>query len=180
MDDEAGAVSSEVERSRHMREVEGSNPSRPTMFPITVALFWGRVSVGQEFECWNWHGQTNDKGYGRFRGAMAHRVAYELINGEIGDGLILRHSCDNPRCCNPHHLTPGTHQDNMDDAVARQRTARGAAHPKTKLTEEQASYILGNPDGLTGGQLAAKFGIAESTVSYIRNRKSWKYAKPAA
>lgn len=150
------------------------------MFPITIALFWGNVSVGQKFECWPWKGRKNEKGYGRFREGMAHRVAYELVNGEIDDGLILRHSCDNPPCCNPFHLTPGTHQDNMDDAVTRQRTSRGADHPKTKLTEEQASYILGNPDGLTGSQLAGKFGVAESTISYIRNRKSWKYAKPAA
>lgn len=175
-----GERSSAAEHRPHTTAVEGSIPSAPTtLAPIDIARFWGRVTIGHDFECWPWRGQMGPKGYGRFRGERAHRVAYGLIKGEIPPDLLIRHSCDNPTCCNPSHLLVGTHQDNSNDAVERGRTLRGASHPKTKINDEQVAYIRANPDGLTGVQLAAKFGIAQSTVSYIRNKivaKSWKYS----
>ena len=35
------------------------------------------------------------------------------------------HSCDNPICCNPKHLSKGTHKDNSDDKVRKNRHAFG-------------------------------------------------------
>jgi hypothetical protein len=143
--------------------------------PITVAHFWSRVKGGSDFDCWPWQGRTNDRGYGRFGREMAHRVAFELVSGPIPDDRLIRHRCDNPICCNPKHLEPGTHLDNSRDCVTRRRIARGATHGMSKITEEQARYIRTNPDGLRCKELALKFGVAESTVSYIRSGKSWKY-----
>lgn len=46
----------------------------------------------------------------------AHRLAYELYNNvTVHDEIMVRHSCDNRKCCNPLHLSLGTNQDNMDD-----------------------------------------------------------------
>jgi len=82
--------------------------------------------------CVNWTGALQSQGYGlfSFRGRMmlAHRAAYEAANGPIPDGLLLMHACDNPRCCNPAHLTPGTDQDNKADCVAKGRQSKGEAH----------------------------------------------------
>ena len=146
--------------------------------PIMLATFWSKVKVGYNFECWPWQGRSNDKGYGRFQEGMAHRFAYEHIKGDIPDGLLVRHTCDNPCCCNPSHLLVGTSQDNSNDAVDRGRTSHGQAHYKTRLTLDQVEFIRRNPDKLTGTQLAKKFGMAKSTISYIRNRpaRTWKYA----
>lgn len=72
-------------------------------------------------------------GYGlrRYKGKYkgAHRIAYcEAHNIEIDliDGKVVLHSCDNPACVNPDHLSLGTHQDNVADKVrkGRQRTGR--------------------------------------------------------
>lgn len=79
--------------------------------------------------CWEWLGELNNQGYGRFvtypsggrKRFLAHRLAYELATGEDIGGKILMHSCDTPSCCNPAHLTPGTQLDNMRDAMAKGR-----------------------------------------------------------
>jgi hypothetical protein len=104
---------------------------------------------------------------------MAHRIAYALIKGAIPDGQIVRHRCDNPGCCNPKHLEIGTHSDNMGDALDRGRFALGQDHGRTTLTEEQALYIKRNPDRKKQRVLAEEFGVAVSTVSYIRRGRSW-------
>lgn len=93
--------------------------------------------------CWLWIHSVNNKGYGRllFNGTvkLAHRVSHELFKGKIPDGLIVRHICHNPLCCNPNHLLTGTAKDNADDMV------KAGRHPKTFLgvpkTEEHKQKI---------------------------------------
>ncbi len=98
------------------------------MPPLTAEEFWARVGVGGERECWPWLRTKHSNGYGvigrkkpRIMTFYAHRLAYEFVHGIIPDGLVVRHSCDNPPCCNPAHLSLGTKSDNARDAVARGR-----------------------------------------------------------
>lgn len=82
--------------------------------------------------CLEWTGTTNKRGYGRIccempgepRMMYAHRLAFYLANGYLPK--LIRHTCDNPPCCNPEHLLPGTQLDNMRDAVERGRIFRPA------------------------------------------------------
>lgn len=98
---------------------------------IDFARFWGKVAIPafprHENMCWNWTGSTA-KGYGQVKidGKVlrAHRVAYEMFHGLLGDEDHVLHSCDNPLCVNPKHIRAGTHQENMDDKVLRRRTSR--------------------------------------------------------
>ena len=76
--------------------------------------------------CWKWIGATTSSGYGciglgRRRKLQAHRVSYELYVGEIPEGRMVLHRCDNPPCCNPDHLFIGTQTDNMRDAARKGR-----------------------------------------------------------
>ena len=91
----------------------------------TAQEFWSHVAVGSADACWPWTSRTA-RGYGNlyFRGRtqMAHRVAFELANGPIPAGLLVRHTCDNPPCCNPAHLLLGTHRDNAWDRERRNRS----------------------------------------------------------
>ena len=77
--------------------------------------FWLKVSPTGF--CWEWTGAHDRNGYGMFnRGDKvdrAHRVAYELLVGEIPEGLHLDHLCRNRGCCNPDHLEPVTPRVNM-------------------------------------------------------------------
>lgn len=96
--------------------------------PIDVAHLWSKVRIPDaprhENMCWEWRGSLS-KGYGQIkvngRPLRAHRMAYEVAKGDIPEGMHILHSCDNPKCCNPAHLRPGTHQENMDDMQARGR-----------------------------------------------------------
>lgn len=67
--------------------------------------------------CWRWVGNTNGKGRGRVRvnrrQHYAYRVMYELLIGEIPDGLVLDHLCRTPLCVNPTHLEPVTQAENI-------------------------------------------------------------------
>lgn len=84
-------------------------------------------------ECWVWPGYKNARGYGRFtfitqdgsRFSFAtHRLSYELFVGPIEPGLFACHRCDNPPCCQPNDLFPGTPLDNVNDMLRKGRWPR--------------------------------------------------------
>lgn len=89
--------------------------------------FWLRVGIGADDACWPWlAGRDQDGAYGRAfdgkRTRPAQALAWEFANGcSVPKGLGVLHSCDNPPCCNPKHLRPGTPKDNTNDRVIRNR-----------------------------------------------------------
>lgn len=103
------------------------------------------VEAGEPDECWEWKGSKGYGGYGRMHVAIsrgvyvsvyAHRIALFLAGVELAPKDKSLHSCDNPPCCNPYHLRPGTQLDNVQDRNKRGRTARGGYRPSRKLTDE--------------------------------------------
>lgn len=85
---------------------------------ITVEL----APVAIDGFCWAWTGALNSRGYGctavNGKSQLAHRVAYQLLVGDIPAGMQIDHLCGNKRCCNPAHLEPVT------DRVNKARTDR--------------------------------------------------------
>lgn len=89
-----------------------------------VGRFFAKVEFRGEDECWPWTGmRAHGYGYIWREGKMvrAHRLSYEIHVGEIPEGLLVLHSCDNPGCVNPAHLRVGTGVDNSRDAIERGR-----------------------------------------------------------
>jgi len=98
-----------------------------------VARFWSKISKDgpphptdtTKGPCWLWMAGRQRAGYGAFmmrkKVLGAHRISYVLANGNYDETLQIQHSCDNPPCCNPDHLSIGTHADNMRDMMARGR-----------------------------------------------------------
>lgn len=84
-----------------------------------------RCLVDPFIGCWVYQGWRSGLQYGQmgYRGKnwAAHRLSYKLFKGEIPDGLDILHKCDNPPCCNPEHLTPGTPKENAEDSKAKKR-----------------------------------------------------------
>ena len=71
--------------------------------------------------CWEWQKSCGSHGYGNIatggqRNETAHRVSYEVFVGPIPEGLLVLHSCNNRKCCNPQHLRVGDTRDNIKDA----------------------------------------------------------------
>lgn len=73
--------------------------------------------------CWIWTGAVipdggpRGAGYGRFKWSgttrLAHRASYELLVGQIPDGLQIDHLCFVRSCVNPEHLQPVTARENL-------------------------------------------------------------------
>ena len=134
--------------------------------------------------CILWVGMTNKNGYGQINAGgklgrllRAHRVAYEIANGPIPDGLCVLHSCDNPPCINPDHLFLGTNVENKADCVRKERQARGEGAGKARLTIDQVREIrrLYDNNLSTQVQLAAMFGMKQPGISSICRRENWKH-----
>ena len=78
--------------------------------------------------CWIWNGPMASRGYGCLRAVngkieKAHRISYLGFVGEIENGNMILHSCDNRACINPAHLRQGNQSDNMKDMWNRNRRA---------------------------------------------------------
>ncbi|OZD85314.1 hypothetical protein CH260_20425 [Rhodococcus sp. 05-2256-B2] len=103
---------------------------RPLQQPLTaktVARFWTKV-VKCPDHFW-WRGSvSHPDGYGRFtftdgdapRTLSAHRFALLLEYGDLGDGIVGEHDCDETLCVRvaDGHLKRGTQSANLAHAVA--------------------------------------------------------------
>lgn len=134
--------------------------------------------------CWNWNAGRFESGYGAFglckKLVKAHRVSFKLHKGEIPEGLMVLHSCDNRRCVNPDHLFAGTHQDNMEDRKKKGRAIganKGEAHHLAKLSTEDVLKIRKAYEAgyTTHRELAAQFNVSDSAIGLILNRTNWKH-----
>jgi len=151
---------------------------------LRMMRFWSKVDIRSPEACWEWQASLNSNGYGRFKIASynmvtASRVALISHTGQEPVGSLALHTCDNRRCCNPHHLYWGTHQDNMDDKVARGRCyggdQSGVKNGAAKLNEEQFALVVQRlKDGWPNTRIAADLPISHSMVSLIRLGKLWR------
>jgi hypothetical protein len=141
--------------------------------------FWSKVQVGSESECWPWTGAIGHTGHGKFKDRSyhtvnAHRYAYEQRNGSPA-GYVVRHTCDNPACCNPAHLVLGEHIDNVADRVRRNRSANGERNGRAKLNRQQVEVIRQRrANGETLAAIGKVYGIDPSTVRNVAIGRNWK------
>lgn len=148
-------------------------------------LFWSRMSRHSASDCWEWSGarQSGKWNYGRLttggRWTAAHVLAWELTNGPRPDGMFVRHSCDNPPCCNPAHLELGSPADNTRDMHERGRAGYtgmpGSLNPAAKITPETVASIRRDRDaGLSWAALGARYGISKGHARRVALGINWK------
>jgi hypothetical protein len=137
--------------------------------PDEYDRFW--LKVEKTNNCWVWTGGTRN-GYGLFRLRdkmwSAHRLSYAIHKGDVGN-FKVRHTCDNPPCINPEHLLLGTHQDNSNDKMIRDRHT-------FSLTNEQVLDIRSRPLTTTMCRdLAEEFGVDASLIKNVLtgNNYAW-------
>lgn len=151
------------------------------------ALFWKNIDKdGPVFprhgHCWEWT-RARVCGYGSFKAIgefRAHRVSYRLFVGDIPDGLLVLHKCDNRLCVRPNHLFLGTQQDNMTDMMVKGRQANGDkhgthVHPES-VPRGNEHYSHLRPENLARGDQNGNARLTESDVLLIRQLHSKKYS----
>ena len=117
-----------------------------------------------------WKAGTAGRGYGQFYRSKnvpvgAHRYSWELANGRPPGAAHVMHSCDNPPCVNPAHLSVGTAADNMADKTAKgrnpgNRTNRGGV--PAKWTPEVVQSM--RSQGLTFREIGLVLDISPATA----------------
>lgn len=154
---------------------------RRELTPEIVARFSSKYNKSRG--CWPWQAGTFAKGYGMFNirrdeygkqhTEYAHRIAYVLAKGDIPPGLVVRHTCDNPPCCNPDHLLLGTQADNINDAAVQGHYS--VPRPSIqKITDAQVRDIRESSEA--GVALAERYGVTPSCISQLRHGKRRKVA----
>lgn len=147
--------------------------------------FWQKVRVLSRSDCWIWLGAKKPTGYGNVRRnkiyTTAHRIAWELSFGSIPSGMHVLHSCDNPSCCNPHHLMLGTVMSNYVDMVKKGRErqvnkSHGEDHHCCKLTSIQVEEIRRRyvPGVVRQKDIAKEYGVSQRTISIITRNEGRK------
>ena len=144
---------------------------------VDLARFQSKY-VARPNGCWEWIAGKKGNGYGAFylHGSLrgAHRVSLFLHKAlPLDTPLDAMHSCDNPSCVNPEHLSYGTRTENMRDASRKGRIVHvqdwsATKNPRAKLTTEQRQSLeIAIQAGETTRDLSERFGITMCRVQQI-------------
>lgn len=181
-----------------MNEIDFRDHRKKLLRMTQVERFFYKVSFIKKAEgCWEWPGSRIQSGYGSVRVVRpdgsattvgAQRLMWEYTYGDIPEGLVVCHKCDNPPCVRPDHLFIGTYADNIQDAqrkgrlpYAKPRILKGIARGETqycaKLTEGAVReicrrYAEGN---CTQRQLADEYGVHFTTVHRVVTGQAWRH-----
>lgn len=152
-----------------------------------IDRFWQKVDKIEEDQCWNWKAQKTKQGYGRFRshiGSLAHRYSWVIHNRELEDyetwenKYVIMHSCDNPSCVNPNHLSLGTSKLNAMDRDAKKRhktnPRKGEKNSLSTITNETAKMVY-----ITKGKhqdIADTYDVSLHIVRDIKCGRRWQCA----
>ncbi|HAR45808.1 MAG TPA: hypothetical protein DCS05_06445 [Nitrospiraceae bacterium] len=176
----ADDVGEHVTGSHHTRSLIGG-PRMAEIQYATVPLLSARaatrlmshIEIDTETGCWNWTGELNHTGYGRFfcngKKHRVHRLMYMLTIGPLPIGPNadeLDHAvCKSHRCCNPWHLELVPHATNM--LRARRKNCR-SGHSTPMVTRPNGERVCVECESLRGARARAKMG--RSILNTIQRR----------
>lgn len=149
--------------------------------------FQARYIVDGLTGCWIWIGDKDKNGYGIWqlkkvplgngryerKRIRVSRYSYEVHKGPIPPDMRVLHSCDNPPCVNPDHLSLGTPKDNSEEMVERCRNQRGETRWNAKLCDEAVIAI--RQSDATLEELAQLYGVSFQSVSDAKNGRTWTH-----
>ncbi len=134
-------------------------------------------------DCWTWSGPVNR--YARtVYGVVtidhvpwnAHRLAWVLAHGEPPPGVEVMHECDNGTCINLRHLRLGSHQQNMQDAVDRDRIAYGERQGAAVLDDGLVLQMRQwHREGMSYTDIARTVGVSINAARFAVIGTTWKH-----
>lgn len=154
----------------------------PPLTEKDKARFWAKVDkTSSEKGCWLWTGNKYLTGYGQFsvagRTVSAHRTAYILAGGSFNNGpLVLHGPCNERSCCNPDHLSSGTHEQNQADRDrdgTHQRGERNCLRIRPeRVIRGDRHYARLHPEKVLRGEARPSSKLKADQVVEIRLRHS--------
>ena len=156
-----------------------------------VELFWSKVD--KSGDCWLWLAGKDKNGYGKFdvtlprgdtpvgvktpqRYIRAHHFAFETVHGPVAKGTFLMHSCDNPACVRPDHLSIGDPKANYHDSKRKGRNTRGERNAKSVLTDALVRVMRSEAaHGMRCNDIARKYGVKFGAVYFMLKGKTWRH-----
>lgn len=161
--------------------------NKTEMFLIQLSYFekrfWERVKINEgENNCWEWTGTRMKNGYGvlsmgRKNQVLAHRISLSLFNKKpIPDDLFVLHSCDNPKCVNPEHLSLGTAKDNSVDMINKRRHLHGEKHKNSVMTDSMVVEARNlYRSGISPSKISEMTGICVGTLIPAITGITWNH-----
>lgn len=133
-------------------------------------------------ECLLWPYSKGGKGYGSInlggRMKTVSRVVCEFFNGPPpSPEYEAAHLCGrgHDACVTKRHLVWKTPAENSADKTRHGTQTRGERHGTAKLTREQVLEIQSLRGVASQSELAARFGVSQSTVSLVQRGKNWAW-----
>jgi transposase len=136
----------------------------------TEGDFWPKVEKSSIPDaCWLWLGCFNGEGYGAFKIRnkqwKTHRLAFLLYYGYLPK--VVRHTCHNIKCVNPHHLLAGSPKENNLDKLKDGTWG-------WKLTKKDILKIIQlYKSGLTHKEIAKLFNVGHTIIGDILSGARW-------
>lgn len=139
--------------------------------------FWAKVD--KSGDCWLFKNQKARYGYLGVSGKnyRVNRLSYALYCGTIPEDIEVCHTCDNDKCVRPSHLFLGTHLDNMQDMVTKDRSAdkSGRLNGRAKLDPIAVLQILRLSETLSKAEIGRRFDVSDVTIFGICDGRLWSH-----
>jgi len=103
-----------------------------------------------------------------------HRLVLEAFVGPCPPGMEVCHNDGNPANNRLDNLRWDTHRENMRDRFKHGTVRLGVNHHKAKLNPEIVRSIR-TATGVTQRQLGLTYGVPQSTIWKILNRRVWAH-----
>ena len=129
-----------------------------------------------------WHTNTSS-GYPDIRFTVnrkqtaipVHRLVAAAFLGPRPEGMQIRHLDGDKMNNRLSNLCYGTAKENNQDKVKHGRSSKGLLNPKNKLTHEQVLRIRSMKGQMKAKHIAYIYGLSESTIYRIWNKKYWSH-----
>lgn len=180
---------------RHVRAAHGI--SAWDYYQLYLDALQARIRAGVDLvkvrkgmsKCWVWRGrpvspgplsENKTQGYRTMRVAGAptsavHRLSVFAFTGVLPEAYeVVLHACDNAGCCNPKHLSCGTHTRNMRERQERNRQMRGTAHYQAKLTAEQVRGARQMAQWTSAAAIARQFQVHPGVIERVLRGESYR------
>ena len=144
------------------------------------------VRLSPKDKCIEWRHAKNSNGYPMLTTEGKQVLVTRYIkamtdNIPMPDSSVqCRHTCDNPSCINPEHLLWGTPKQNSQDALDRDRTARGQRLPQAKLTDLEvleARLLFLESESLLA--VTTKYGLGNNAAKQMLLGKTYSHVHGA-